>query len=112
MGLDASGRWKWARVPQQVRRLGIVFAVLVGGLIIARRLLIPATFGERGHYRFAAVSTIPALPPRWGVRGVPRPPGGTRGGSDRPQAAGAAHARLLPAVSRLQSLEAHRLPAD
>jgi len=65
MGLDASGRWKWARVPQQVRRLGIVFAVLVGGLIIARRLLIPATFGERGHYRFAAVSTIAALPTRY-----------------------------------------------
>ncbi len=46
------------RLPQQVPRLAIVFAVAIVALIAARALLVPATFGEYGHYRAAAVDSI------------------------------------------------------
>ena len=46
------------RVPEQVHRLAAVFAVAVVALIAARTLLVPATFGEYGHYRAAAVDSI------------------------------------------------------
>jgi ribosomal protein S27AE len=45
-------------VPQQVPRLIVVFGLLAAGLLVARRFLVPETFGERGHYRAAAVDTI------------------------------------------------------
>jgi len=45
-------------MPQQLTRLLIVFAVLTVGLAVSRQMLIPKTFGERGHYRAAAVTTI------------------------------------------------------
>ncbi len=47
-------------MPQQVSRLLIVFSVAVVALLVARRLLIPPTFGEVGHYRAAAVDSIAA----------------------------------------------------
>ncbi|HWP36200.1 MAG TPA: cytochrome c3 family protein [Gemmatimonadales bacterium] len=47
-------------LPQQVPRLALVFAVAVLGLIVARQILIPDTFGDRGHYRAAAVDSIMA----------------------------------------------------
>lgn len=47
-------------IPQQVPRLALVFLVAVGGLVVARQALIPDTFGERGHYRAAAVDSIVA----------------------------------------------------
>ncbi|UCF18151.1 MAG: cytochrome c3 family protein [Gemmatimonadota bacterium] len=48
------------RVPQQVPRLVAVFALVVVALVVARTALIPDTFGERGHYRAAAVDSIVA----------------------------------------------------
>ena len=45
-------------MPQQVSRLLIVFSIAVVALLVARRLLIPPTFGEVGHYRAAAVDSI------------------------------------------------------
>lgn len=48
------------RVPQQVPRLAAVFTVAVVGLIAARVLLVPATFGDIGHYRSAAIDSIAA----------------------------------------------------
>ena len=49
-------------MPQQINRLAIVFALLVGGLVAARYFLVPPTFGELGHYRSAAVDSAAALP--------------------------------------------------
>lgn len=49
-------------MPQQVSRLLIVFAVLILGLIAARRAMVPPTFGELGHYRAAAVDSVAAKP--------------------------------------------------
>ena len=46
------------RLPQQVPRLAIVFAVAIVALVVARALLVPATFGDYGHYRAAAVDSI------------------------------------------------------
>jgi len=55
-------------MPQQLARLLVVFAVLTGGLVVTRHLLIPKTFGQRGHYRAAAVTTIQELPVRYAGR--------------------------------------------
>ncbi len=55
-------------MPKQLTRLIIVFAVLTGGLIAARHRLLPKTFGERGHYRAAAVTAIQARPIRYAGR--------------------------------------------
>ncbi len=38
-------------MPQQLRPLIILFAVLIAGLIVTRQLLVPKSFGEYGHYR-------------------------------------------------------------
>lgn len=50
--------WKF---PDQVVRLAILFAIAAGGLIGARRALVPKTFGELGHYRAAAVTAAAEL---------------------------------------------------
>ena len=47
-------------MPQQVPRLAVVFVVAVAALVIARRVLIPESFGDRGHYRALAVDSIAA----------------------------------------------------
>lgn len=49
-------------MPQQLTRLLVLFAALAGGLIAARHFLVPPTFGERGHYRGAALETIAGQP--------------------------------------------------
>jgi hypothetical protein len=46
------------KLPQQVISLIILFAVLIAGLIVARILLVPKSFGEYGHYRADAVDEI------------------------------------------------------
>jgi DnaJ-class molecular chaperone len=52
-------------LPQQVGRLAIVALVLAAAFIGARTVLRPATFGERGHYRTAAVTAVMAREPRF-----------------------------------------------
>ena len=52
-------------MPQQVSRLLIVFAVAVTGLLVARSLLIPESFGDVGHYRADAVDSIMAHPKKY-----------------------------------------------
>ncbi|MBI4459351.1 MAG: hypothetical protein HY648_04755 [Acidobacteria bacterium] len=49
-------------MPQQVTRLAVVFLVLAGALIAARRYLIPETFGESGHFRAAAIRANTSRP--------------------------------------------------
>ena len=55
-------------MPQQLSRLLVLFAIFTGSLVAARHWLIPATFGERGHYRAAAVDDIQKLPVRYAGR--------------------------------------------
>lgn len=57
-------------MPQQLTRLLIVFAVLVGGLVAAQHFLVPETFGVRGHYRAAAVEAIEKQPIQYAGREV------------------------------------------
>ncbi len=47
---------------QQLKRLLVLFAALAVALVIARHFLLPKTFGQRGHYRAAAVDAIEKLP--------------------------------------------------
>jgi len=49
---------KKSGVPQQIIPLVIIFAVAIAALIVARRLMVPPTFGELGHYRAAAIEDV------------------------------------------------------
>ncbi len=55
-------------MPQQVKRLFVLFAVFGVGLALARHFLMPRTFGQRGHYRAAAVSLVEEQPMRYAGR--------------------------------------------
>ncbi len=61
----AAGRGRRPQIPQQAWRLAAVFAVVGGVFLAARTVLQPATFGDIGHYRAAAVDSIAALPIRY-----------------------------------------------
>ncbi|MGD2135353.1 MAG: cytochrome c3 family protein [Gemmatimonadales bacterium] len=52
-------------MPQQVPRLAAVFVVAIVALIVARQFLVPESFGERGHFRAAALDTIAAHPKKY-----------------------------------------------
>ncbi len=56
------------RVPQQVTRLVLVFALLGVALVGARYRFVPATFGDAGHYRAAAIPQITGQPIRYAGR--------------------------------------------
>ena len=47
-------------MPDQIKRLLILFGVLGIGLVAARFFLVPATFGKYGHYRAAAIDAVVA----------------------------------------------------
>jgi hypothetical protein len=46
----------------QIKRLGIAFAIFISLFLIARTLLVPKSFGEKGHYRALSVSENAAKP--------------------------------------------------
>jgi hypothetical protein len=50
---------------QQVTRLAVLFALVIGGLLTARQYLIPPSFGQTGHYRAAALGEIAARPVKY-----------------------------------------------
>lgn len=52
-------------MPDQMKRLLILFAAAGVGLLIARHFLVPPTFGKYGHYRSAAVDYEAAMPIRY-----------------------------------------------
>jgi hypothetical protein len=52
----------WSRFPEQVKRLVVLFAILIGLLIVVRTILVPSDFGKYGHYRASSVDEIAALP--------------------------------------------------
>ena len=49
--------WK---IPDQVIRLAVLFALAGAALVVARMRFVPETFGELGHYRAASIETIVA----------------------------------------------------
>ncbi|MFQ6045670.1 MAG: cytochrome c3 family protein [Gemmatimonadales bacterium] len=52
-------------MPQQVSRLLAVFAVSAIALAGARYYLVPDTFGEKGHYRAAAIDSVLVHPRKY-----------------------------------------------
>ncbi len=54
--------WKSIPFPDQIKRLLIIFIILVIMLITVRNYLMPPTFVKEGHYRAAAIDSILALP--------------------------------------------------
>lgn len=62
------GGWRWPRVPPQVSRLVILFALVAFVLVAARASFIPPTFGEIGHYRSAAVTDERVIPVKYAGR--------------------------------------------
>lgn len=57
-------RW----VPQQVTHLSIPFVLAAAALVVARAVFVPPTFGDRGHYRAAAVDEVVAQPIQYAGR--------------------------------------------
>lgn len=57
-----------SRIPQQVTRLVVVFAIGIAAFIAARKTLVPKTFGDLGHYRAAALTDITALERKYAGR--------------------------------------------
>jgi len=53
------------RIPGQVVRLVILFAIALAVLLVLRARFIPESFGELGHYRAEAVTINAALPVRY-----------------------------------------------
>lgn len=47
---------KFPRVPRQAIALSVIFAIVIAAFIISRKVLVPPTFGEYGHYRGQAVA--------------------------------------------------------
>ena len=50
------------KIPPQILRLLLVTVVIAGTYAVARVLLTPASFGEYGHYRGAALEEIASRP--------------------------------------------------
>ncbi len=48
----------WQRIPEQIRRLGILVILLGILFLVIRPLLIPPDFGQYGHFRGSAVDDI------------------------------------------------------
>ena len=53
------------RIPGQVLRIAVVFALAIAVLVAARQRFVPDSFGEIGHYRAAALPAIAAQPVRY-----------------------------------------------
>jgi len=51
------------KMPPQIIRLVLLTIVIIGSYFIARQLLTPATFGDYGFYRGAALEEATAHPP-------------------------------------------------
>lgn len=49
-------------MPQQLKRLVLVFALIITGFLTARHFLVPPTFGTLGHYRAAAIDSVASHP--------------------------------------------------
>ncbi len=54
--------WGLISLPDQVKRLIFIFVLLLIGWFAIRSRLVPETFGEKGHYRRAALEANAALP--------------------------------------------------
>jgi hypothetical protein len=67
---DPQGGGPKRRIPQQISRLLIVFALALIALIVLRRVMTPKTFGELGHYRAAAIDQVAALDVKYAGRGA------------------------------------------
>jgi hypothetical protein len=59
--LDAFLR-SWKRIPEQLKRLPVLFVIAVAALLVVRSYLVPDDFGTYGHYRASAVAEIADLP--------------------------------------------------
>ena len=49
-------------MPDQVKRLLVAFVIFIAIFLLLRYLLIPASFGELGHYRADAIDDVAAYP--------------------------------------------------
>ena len=54
----------------QVKRLLLIFTVLVCSFILVRHFLVPESFGKYGHYRADAINDVEALPAEYAEAAV------------------------------------------
>jgi len=50
----------WCSFPEQIKRLSVVFVLVVATFLFVRPFLIPSDFGKFGHFRASAVDEIAA----------------------------------------------------
>jgi hypothetical protein len=43
-------------IPPQLKRLALAFAIFISLFLLVRNMLVPATFGQYGHYRGASLA--------------------------------------------------------
>jgi len=48
-------------IPQQLIPLAIIFALTIAALVVARKVFVPPTFGDLGHYRAASIEENASL---------------------------------------------------
>ena len=63
-GGGSEGRHGAMKDSRHIVHLCVLLAVAIAGFIAARRILLPATFGDIGHYRAAALDVIKSKPVR------------------------------------------------
>ncbi|MCX6270471.1 MAG: cytochrome c3 family protein [Bacteroidetes bacterium] len=49
----------------QIKRLGLAFAIFICLFLVARHLLVPKTFGDKGHFRAASIEDNAAMPMKY-----------------------------------------------
>ena len=53
------------KIPPQLKRLGLAFAVFISLFLVVRNSLVPDTFGQYGFYRGASLEEIAESPPKF-----------------------------------------------
>lgn len=52
-------------MPPQIKRLALIFAIIIGLFLVARHFLVPKSFGEFGHYRGQSLIENQAKMPKY-----------------------------------------------
>ncbi|MEJ2055273.1 MAG: hypothetical protein P8X42_15265 [Calditrichaceae bacterium] len=60
----------WAKLPEQIKRLAIIFILFIVLFIVILSLLIPSDFGKYGHYRASFLNDLAGLDTRYAGRQI------------------------------------------
>lgn len=58
----------FGKIPEQIKRLSLIFILVIVVFLVVRRHFIPETFGKYGHYRGAALDDAKLIPIQYAER--------------------------------------------